>query len=290
MDGIVLSYYVLGWLLSVIAILGNGLVIYLITTRRQLYTSANGFIASLCAADFMVGFTLFPPLFACDIWSLYDARITTPLRWFFLHVSITNICAMAAERYFAIVLPLKYVTSMTWRRVFFYVFLSWAIPIVAFLIPFTILFIDKRRAALQEFFIFVVVVLEFLPMILLGFMTVRILLITQRLSGQIDAQVSQVRFNHVSQCRTYPSKRSNLHRYSARVIVLVVSLFFLCYTIDIYFIFCDTFKVCTFPSRMRYAKHLLLMTNSAVNPLAYAFFKKDIRKQMQAFLFFQRTP
>ena len=276
-----LWYQVLGWFLSVITIVGNGMVISLITTRPRLHTTANYFILSLCVADFSVGLALFPPLFACDVWSLCNTNITTPMRWFFLHVSIINICTMTADRYLAIVKSLRYVSLMTERRVFCLVSFSWGIPIICFLIPFTILYTGNEEAALRDFFTFVVIVLEFLPIAMLVFMTARILLITWKSSHQIAAQVSQVRFNHVSLDAALPSRRRNRLRSSARVTVLIVVLFFLCYTFDIYFIFCDSFQLCSFPPQLRSTKHLFLITNSAVNPWAYAFFKSDIRKEMK---------
>ena len=282
-------YYVSGWLLSIGTVLGNGLVVFLIATRKKLHTTANYFIASLCVADFFVGLSLFPPLFACDAWLLCNKNITTPVRWFFLHVSITNICAMAAERYFAIVLPLKYLANVTWKKALLCIILAWVIPVIAYMIPFTVLFVDNRQSELRYFFIFSVVVLIFLPMVLLGSMTARIMLITRRLSGEIDAQLLSVRFNHCAGPNPSP-QGSRLHRYSARVIVVVVALFFLCYGIDIYFIFCDSFRICTFPPQLRYVKHILLITNSAVNPLAYAFFKKDVRYAMKTMFLRRRNP
>lgn len=249
MDGAVLSYYILGWLLSVIAILGNGLVVYLIVTRRQLHTSANCFIASLCVADFMVGSALVSTTLC--LWYMvtlrqthYDATaLVFPARVDHKHLRHGRGTVLCNS------VTLNICQQHDVEASFIFILLSWMIPTVAFLIPFTILYVDKRKVALHDFFIFVVAVMEFLPIVLLMFTTARILLITRRLSRQIEAQVAQVKFNHASQRRTFASKRSNLYRYSGRVIVLVVSLFFLYYTIDIYFIFCETFKACTFHQR-----------------------------------------
>ena len=51
-------YNILGWILAVVAVVGNGLVIFLITTKQRLHTTANWFILSLAVADFGVGIGL----------------------------------------------------------------------------------------------------------------------------------------------------------------------------------------------------------------------------------------
>ena len=63
-----LWYSVLGGLSSIIAVAGNGIVIYLIVTRHRLHTTANWFILSLAIADLFLGssFFLLPLLrFSC---------------------------------------------------------------------------------------------------------------------------------------------------------------------------------------------------------------------------------
>ena len=62
-----LWFQILGWLLTVIIIIGNGLVIYLITTRRKLRTKTNWFVLSLAVADFAFGLIYFPNLPVCGI-------------------------------------------------------------------------------------------------------------------------------------------------------------------------------------------------------------------------------
>lgn len=56
---------VLQWIITATAIVGNGLVIYLITFRQRLHSKANWFVLSLAAADLFVGASFLPYYRAC---------------------------------------------------------------------------------------------------------------------------------------------------------------------------------------------------------------------------------
>ena len=275
-----LWFWILGWLLSLSTVLGNGLVMFLIATRHQLRTTANWFVLSLGVADFCVGFWLFPPLFACQAWGLCNETLATPLRWYFLHSSVVNLCAMVLDRHIAITRPLRYVPVMTPVCVFLLIALSWGIVTVAFLIPFTILFSRGDSDRLEGFFVFVLIFLKILPMIWLMVATAHILWITRKISRSIAAQVS-VHFNNSRLQVNLQRVRKHPTGNSAAVIVSLVCLFFLCYTIDIYFLLCDSFYLCTFAPDLSLFKRLLLLTNSALNPLTYAFLKRDIKREIR---------
>ncbi|XP_073228488.1 uncharacterized protein [Porites lutea] len=65
-------FWILGWVLSFLTILGNGFTIFLVCSRRNLRTKTNAFIVSLAVADFCVGLSVIPSLFACDITNTCD--------------------------------------------------------------------------------------------------------------------------------------------------------------------------------------------------------------------------
>ena len=56
-------FWILGWVLSFLAITGNGFVIFLVCSRRNLRTKTNAFIVSLAVADFCVGLIGIPSMF-----------------------------------------------------------------------------------------------------------------------------------------------------------------------------------------------------------------------------------
>ncbi|XP_071793558.1 dopamine receptor 2-like [Asterias amurensis] len=113
---------VVGILLTVIGtmtVFGNTLVILAIYRERCLRTVTNLFIASLASADFIIGALVIP--FAiynelrfgkwvfgkpwCDMWHAIDILACT--------ASITNLCVIAVDRYWAITRPMSYPSRMT---------------------------------------------------------------------------------------------------------------------------------------------------------------------------------
>ena len=67
-------FWILGWVLSFLTILGNGITIFLVCSRGNLRTKTNAFIVSLAVADFFVGLIVIPSLFFCDIANTCDRR------------------------------------------------------------------------------------------------------------------------------------------------------------------------------------------------------------------------
>ena len=123
-------FWILGWVLSFLTILGNGITIFLVSSRRNLRTKTNAFIVSLAVADFCVGLGVIPSLFFCDITNTCD----WPDHWFswmnfISYTSAGNLCGLVLDRFIANVYPLKYITFMTRRRITQAIFFSWALPV-----------------------------------------------------------------------------------------------------------------------------------------------------------------
>ena len=115
-------FWILGWVLSFLAITGNGYVIFLVCSRRNLSTKTNAFIVSLAVADFCVGLSVIPSLFACDVtntcyWPQVFLLWKDVVRWLFSYLSVLHLCSLVLDRYSAIVKPFKYITFMTRSRV-----------------------------------------------------------------------------------------------------------------------------------------------------------------------------
>ncbi|CAH3171724.1 unnamed protein product [Porites lobata] len=90
--------------------------------QRYLHTKTNSFIVSLAVADFCVGLSIIPSLFACDVTKTCDWPQVFPswkdvVRWLFSYLSVLNLCSLVLDRYIAILKPFKYITFMTRSRV-----------------------------------------------------------------------------------------------------------------------------------------------------------------------------
>ena len=115
-------FWILGWVLSFLAIAGNGIIIYLVCSRGNLRTKTNAFIVSLAVADSRVGLSVIPSLLACDVtntcyWPQVFPSWNDVVRWLFSYLSVLNLCSLVLDRYIAIVKPFKYITFMTRSRV-----------------------------------------------------------------------------------------------------------------------------------------------------------------------------
>ena len=278
-----LWFWILGWLLTVVTVIGNGLVIYLIITKQRLHTTANWFILSLAVADSCVGMTLVPSKFFCEFWPAGYCTVLKHFRWFFIYTSVSNLCAMAGDRYVAIMKPLRYHILLKHPRQILLISVAWGIPTLIRLIGFSVAYSLDKKSALNYFLPMVLFLFEFLPCAVLLVVTTRMLLITRNISRQTAALVAQLRYNHFTETMRMPAKvRCASEMATVRVIGFVVIFFVLCYAASLYASFCDIFREhCTTPIYLTNLRRLCLVTNSAANPIAYAFLKKDIRRELK---------
>ena len=123
-------FWVLGWFLSILTMVVNGFIIFLVCSKRQLRTKTNAFVVSLAVADFGVGMIAVPSRFFCSLATECTPRskersIVIFLWVFTLYASGTNLVSLVLERYVAVV---KYLTFMKRPRVIQMVLTSWGIP------------------------------------------------------------------------------------------------------------------------------------------------------------------
>ena len=283
-----LWFTIIGWFLAAVAVVGNGLVIFLITTKQRLHTTANWFILSLAVADFCVGLSFHTSHSACLSWFTCEKNEKTILkrmRWFFLDASIVSLCVLVVDRYIAISKPLKYLNVIKRKQVAVMISMAWVGSLVLNLLPFVWIFsgVDKETELLWNriFLLTVLLLFEFLPCFLLATATVHMLLIVRKHHRQTAVLWSQLNFNQPEVGSIFPQNRQRRESSSAKVTSVVVAVFILCYILDIYLTFCYWFDACSPPGSFYFVDKLLLLTNSTLNPIAYSFFKKDIKAEMK---------
>ena len=267
-------FLVLGWFLSILTIIGNGFIIFLVCNKRQLRTKTNAFVVSLAVADLCVGISVFPLRFLKEMsrdlsysQGFKNGRLI--VQWFCQDACAVCLCSLVLERYIAIVMPYKYVTFMTRRRVIQMIALPWTITVI-FISLESSLWIGLNSFNLQIFIWFVTIFFQFLPCCMVIFCLVSILFVVYKHNQQLHILTRQLRFNYRVSYKTYEK--------SAVILMSVVSGFFLAY--NVLAIRCGILLILNKRCLDSRYKIPVLVINSAVNPFAYAFFKRDIKKEL----------
>ena len=284
MEGLLNS---IGWLLSITTALGNSVVVFLVTKNRRLYSaSANKFVLSLAMADFSVGIVVFPSSYFCHNSPACNLRVHMAFFWFFLHSSVTNLCTLAWDRYIAIVHPLKYNTCMTERRPGMVILIAWLIPFAISLSVLVGMYATTSNTAHSVVLLTGVSAFDIICCVLLLCTAVRILVVARAQSHQEaeDAAIElQVQSTHLSTDNANSGRRHKKHN-TASFVIAIVTFFLGCYVVVNYLVLCNTFSCHNFPDKAGQILVLFLVLNSSVNPLVYAFLKKDIKMEISKFI------
>ena len=277
-------FWVLGWFLSILTMVVNGFVIFLVCSKRQLRTKTNTFIVSLAVADFGVGMFDVPSHFFCSL----ATGCTPPLRErlivifvvvFIVYTSGTNLVSLVLERYVAVVKPLKYLTFMKRRRVIQMVLTSWGIP---FLFTLTLVSLIKLSAIdlARTFSSYLGLLFEVILCVILIFLLASMFLVVYNLNSRDRTLAKQLRFNQlVARAKTQNTS-------AVKWVALITCVFLSCYGIMMRcsFLFVTGNNSCN----DFYFKIPLQVINSGINPIAYAFFKRDIQQECKRLLFKRR--
>ncbi|XP_068745032.1 octopamine receptor beta-2R-like [Montipora capricornis] len=274
-------YLVLRGLVGVIILAGNGVVIYLIVRCHVLHTNSNWFILSLSIADFLVGLILIPIYTSCALWISCNKPVLNMSFDLLLYVSLVNMCAMTGDRYLFIVKPLTYFQTMTETRVFVLVAAAWLIPLLFSLIPLAWIFsesLENKERALSIYGTFQIIGFNIVPCAMMLIIYGHILLISRKHSRQMLAMTVEQRTGNP---KTLNLQQRNHESPATRVFGLVVIFFMFCWILSGYRHLCRYFKLrcCISPGTV-IASRLLVLLNSAINPLIYAFLKKDIKREI----------
>ena len=271
-------FWVLGWFLSILTMVVNGFVIFLVCSKRQLRTKTNTFIVSLAVADFGVGILAVPSRFFCSLATECAPRskerlIVTFVRVFILYSSGTNLVSLVLERYVAVVKPLNSLTFMKRRRVIQMVLTSWGIPFL-----FTLTLVSIRLSGIdltQTVLGYLLLLFEIILCVILIFFLASMFFV---IYSRDRTLAKQLRFNHVVGRAKTQNKAS-----AVKWVALITCVFLSCYGIMMR----CSFLVLTghkCGNDFHY-KIPLQVINSGINPIAYAFFKRDIQQECKRLLF-----
>ena len=258
---------------------GNGFVIFIVCRKRQLRTKTNAFVVSLAVADFFVGMTIVPPEFFCSVSSECNPQdvqynLIIGFIWeLFLYASAVNLCSLVLDRYIAVVKPLKYLTFMKRRRVIQMISLSWSISVTLTVFVRSLRSISETLL-IRNIFGWSYVFFELFVCAIVIFCFTSMLVVVCKHDRSARTLAKQLRFNHRVFIKTQ-------EKSALKMMAVVVCLFLVCYGGNLHcsfeVIFSDL-KVCIVGLQYRMLVYVL---NSCINPIAYAVFKKDIKKEQK---------
>ena len=260
---------------------GNGFVIFIVCRKQRLRTKTNAFIVSLAMADFLVGMSAVPLLFFCEMGSRCDSQDMDLdginfIRWLFVYASAANLCSLVMDRNIAVVKPLKYLTFMKRRRVIQMMLISWAVPITLSVFV-SLLWFNYKTPLTITIIAWLYLVLEAVLCGIVIFCFACMLRVVWKHEQSARILAKQLRFNHHAFRKTETTS-------AIKMMTIVIGVFILGYGIALR---------CTFshilnsdkPCNDIHYKIPILVLNSAVNPLAYAIFKRDIKKEFKRLLY-----
>ena len=266
-------FWILGWILSFLTIIGNGFTIFLVCSRGNLRTKTNAFIV-FAVADFCVGLGVIPSLFFCDItntcdWPDHWFSWMNFIRWSFSYTSAGNLCTLVLDRFIAIVYPLKYITLMTRRRITQAIFFSWALPVSYITLRNTLCIVLFQKQACP--FIWLIIIPLFLTCVVLILCFVSMIFHVCRHDQSACTLARQLRFNHQVSFKT--------HRDKSAVIMMgiVIGVVLVCYGMHLR---CGFLILLSSRCNDENYKIPILVLNSTINPLAYAFFQKRHKERV----------
>ena len=129
-----------------------------------------------------------------------------------------------------------------------------------------------------------VLIFQILPLVIFVAATSHLLRIAWKVNRQTRELIAQVRHNHAmnmsGQNIQPPAVIRVQHRSSTVLIILVMTAFNITYLGGNYHCLCFLTNLCPFAGTLRYMVYLVLIANTAVNPVLYSFFKSDIQKEL----------
>lgn len=282
------SPLILFWLFIVAA---NGIEIALMFWKETLRTVSNRFLVSLAISDLFFGVVAMPLFLVCNInQTILVCVFSTGFIRFTAISSVFHLLLVACDRYTMIVFPMKYHTILTRPRATFLITLTWCL---AFLTSFIQLSWYKESSTFTHtrdggflidkiYFLFVLTVFVFLPLLLIAFTYTRILIISLR---------------HILSVRR---RRRNLHQPVSPIVhdlkgtfvLLSMMLIFVgCWLPFFLLILQDHISETFFILNSGWSLCLILYLRflpPLTNPLLCAFCKQDFRRAWDSFIRQQR--
>ena len=255
-------------ILSVLVVLANVTICFLVIANKSLRTYTNGFLVSLAISDILLGGVLFPVLLTIpeSIASGYLISVV-------LLSGVASHCCITFDRFIAVRHPFSY--SYLIEKYFAKVLLTaWIVAVAFSLIP--LCWDTNSQLTVHKVYIFVeIVVFIFIPYLL---MFIAYCLIF----GTLREHFKLLREMAISISRREQAQRLSSEAKVAKVCLILIATFVLCWLPIIYMTSAMAVgKPEIVPVLLPTVSKFTLALSSLINPILYSFKKEDFRSAVK---------
>jgi len=155
------------WLASsgLAAVIGNAVVLWLFYKNESLRTISNRFLASLWAADFLIGLVISPVWMVIRCWIKPPGTATVLIKvldMLWIHstaATMFNLCCVSVDRFIVIRFPFRYQDIITKKRCYAVIIIVWLTSLI--LPAFPVIFED-----VENLWPFLIVLMVYIPIAL----------------------------------------------------------------------------------------------------------------------------
>lgn len=275
-----LIFQILLYIIDVAIIVGNSFVIWLVVRRKSLHTVTNMLLVSLAISDLMVGIAVIPSFVAC-FHVKCDGVLAKMVYDYFLFVSVANLCAITVDRYTAVMHPLRYPNKMTPLAAIRIIAIAWIIPAILSILPVSWTYsstsLDNQELANKVFYTIQVIFFVLTPCCLMLWAYFKIFKEAIKQARRIHSETGYGSESVNGGRSLSPSEARN----AIKVFGTVVAFFVFCWSISAYRTFVIYFKLKDVHPDVTMVSRVLIVFNSAVNPVFYSLWKKDVRREVE---------